>query len=110
MCIKGGNKRRTYLVPLDLTLGVVLKVTIALESVLYDFAELLRKSVVIEEMVDAEPRTRRFRGVGRTNALLGGADARPTELNFLEPVDDLVEVEDKMGAVGDEETAGAIKA
>ena len=31
------------------------------------------------------------------------------ELDLLEAVDDLVEVEDEVGAVGDEEAAGAIK-
>ena len=34
---------------------------------------------------------------------------RPTELDFFEPVDNLVEVEDKVRTVGHEETSGAVQ-
>lgn len=34
---------------------------------------------------------------------------RPTELDFLEPVDDLVEVEDKVRAVGHEKATGTVE-
>ena len=46
---------------------------------------------------------------GRRAGSRGAYSPRAAELNFLEAVDDLVEVEDEVRAVGDEETAGAVE-
>lgn len=118
-----------HLVSDDLALGVVLKVAVALEAALDNLAELRSKRVVVEEVVHAEAGARRLRRVRRANAFLRRANAgrdeaqgmtsssfscavalpRPAELDLLEPVDDLVEVENKVCTVGDEESAGAVE-
>ena len=46
---------------------------------------------------------------GRRAGSRGAYSPRAAELNFLEAVDDLVEVEDEVRAVGDKETAGAVE-
>ena len=65
---------------------------------------------MVEQVVDAKARARRLRGVRRTNTLLSRADAGTTELDLLQPVNDLMEVEDEMGPIGDEQASGAIEA
>ena len=100
------------LVALDLALGVVLEVAVALEAALNEAAELGGEGVVVEEVVDAQAGAGGLAGVCWADALLGGADAelqgedargracgerslpRSSELDLLQSVDDLVEVED----------------
>ena len=98
-----------HLVTEDLALGVVFEVTVALEAALDQPAELLRKVLVVEQVVHAQARERRLGRVRRADALLGRADARPAELDLLEAVDDLVKVEDELRAVRDEEAARAVE-
>ena len=99
-----------YLVPHDLSFCVVLEMAVPLEAVLDQRAELLRERGCVEEVVHAEAGARRLGRVRRADALLRGPDARPAELDLLEPVDDLVEVEDEVSPVRDEEATGAVQA
>ena len=101
---------KAHLVANDLALGVILKVTVTLESTLDDLTELGCKGLVVEQMVHAQARARRFARVRRTNALLGRADAGTTQFDLLQPINDLMEIEDEMGPIGDEQASGAIKA
>lgn len=89
----------TDLVTLKLGLGVIFKVAVSLETVLDDGSELRLEEFLVVEVVDSEAGARGFAGVGWANTLLGGADSRTTELNFLEAVNDLVEVEDDLSTV-----------
>ena len=100
---------KAHLVANDLAFGVVLKVAVALESALDDLTELGCKGLVIEQMVHAQARARRLGGVRRTNTLLGCADAGTAQFYLLQPVNDLMEVEDEMGPIGDEQASGAIE-
>ena len=102
-------KSVTHLVPHDLSLGVILEVAVPLEPVLHERAKLLREGAVLEQVVHAQTRARRLGRVRRADALLGRADARPAKLDFFQAVDDLVEVEDEVGAVGDEQTSSTVK-
>mmetsp|Transcript_23520 Transcript_23520/g.49756 ORF Transcript_23520/g.49756 Transcript_23520/m.49756 type:complete len:616 (-) Transcript_23520:291-2138(-) len=70
-----------------------------------EFAEAHFEEVKVLEVADANAVAADFGSVGRTDALLGGPDLVPPELVFVEPVDLLVEVEDEVGAVGDEDAA-----
>lgn len=62
------------LVSQDLAFSVVFKVTVALETTFDKLPELGRERI-IEEVVDAQARSRGLSRVSRTNASLGGADA-----------------------------------
>ena len=82
------------LVALDLALGVVLEVAVALEAALDESAELGGEGVVVEEVVDAQAREGGLAGVCWADALLGGSDAdeksayrarRTSESMYLEP-------------------------
>ena len=99
MCIKGGNERRTYLVPLDLTLGVVLKVTVALEATFNELAKFQSKRFMVEEMVDAHAGAAGFRRVRRAYAALGRPNAFSAQFDFLKSVDNLVEIEHDVSTV-----------
>ncbi|KAI3478079.1 hypothetical protein L1887_60010 [Cichorium endivia] len=94
----------------DLALGVVLKVPVTLEAALDELAELGGEELLVVEVVDTQTGARRLGRVGRTDALLGGADAATAELDLLEAVDNLVEVEHEVSSVRDEETAVAVEA
>jgi hypothetical protein len=94
-------------IALDLALGVVLEVAVALEAALDELAEFGREPRAVEEVVHSEAGARGFGRVGGADALFGGADGGAAELGFLEAVDDLVKVEDEVGAVRDEEARGA---
>ena len=48
------------LIPQNLLFGVVVEMAVALETTLHYLPELLRKHVVIEQMVDTESRARGF--------------------------------------------------
>ena len=100
---------------------------IAFEPSFDQFPEFLCKSVVVEEVVHPEPRSRSFARVGRANALLCSADAGvelmrtlhwerrqvtipgSTEFYFFESIDYLVEVEDEVGTIRHKKTAFAVK-
>ena len=62
------------LVPQDLAFSVVFEITVALESAFNELPELGREGFV-EEMVDAQARSRSLSRVSRANSPLGGADA-----------------------------------
>ncbi len=62
------------LVPQDLAFSVVFEITIALESAFNELPKLGREGFV-EEVVDAQARSRSLSRVSRTNSPLGGADA-----------------------------------
>ncbi len=94
----------------DLALGVILKVTVALETSLDELAELGGEELGVVEVVHSQTGSRSLGRVGRTDALLGGAMLLPAELDLLETVDELVEVKDEVGAVRDEQTAVAVEA
>jgi hypothetical protein len=100
------KRTQTHQVHLDLALGVKLEVAVPLEPALYELPELGREAWVVE-VVHAETRARRLGRVGGSDALLGGADGRTAELNFLETIHDLVETHDEVGSVRDEQPARA---
>lgn len=83
--------------------------TISLDPTLDERTELLGKRLVVEEVVNPESRSTRLGRVSWSDALLRRSDRRATELNLLEAVDDLVEVEDEVGAVGEEESSVAVE-
>lgn len=55
------------------------------------------------------PAPRRLGRVSRTDPLLRRTDTLPAELYLLEAIDDLMKVEDDMGAIGDEEPPGTVE-
>jgi hypothetical protein len=77
----GTESLRELLVSQDLAFGVVVKVTVALETAFDELPELGREGVV-EEVVDAQARSRGLARVRRTNAPLGGADANQTGMRL----------------------------
>jgi hypothetical protein len=87
-----------------------LEVSVTLEATLDQGAELLGELLLVKEVVNTETRTRSLRRVSWSDTALGGADRLAAKLNLLETVDDLVEVEDEVGTVGNEETAIAVQA
>lgn len=126
--------RVMYLVAGNLALGVILEVSVPLEAALDELAELGCKKLRVVEVVDTETGTRGLGRIGGPNAHLGGSNAgkrgkarrhvskvrddrcegrhsrRSTELDLLEAVNNLVEVKDEVGPVGDEEPALAVEA
>lgn len=66
----------TYLVPLDFSLGIILKVSVSFETTFDDFAELLSESFVVEKMVDSKTGTRSLGRISGTNTFLGGTNAK----------------------------------
>ena len=64
-----------YLVSLDFALGVVLEVTISLETTFNNLTEFLSEGFVIEEVVYSKTRSRSLGRVSRTNTFLGGTNA-----------------------------------
>lgn len=88
----------------NLALGVKLKVTVSLETALDELAELGGERGVVQ-VVHAQTGAGGFGRVGRSDTPARGADGRTAELDFLEPVDDLVEAQHEVGAVRDLETA-----
>lgn len=103
------TRLQTNLVPLNLSFSVVFEVSIALEAVLHNGTELGSERVVVEEVVHAETGARRLSGVRRTDAALGSANAGAAEFDLFQSVDDLMEIENKVRAVGHEQTTGAIE-
>lgn len=87
-----------------------LEVTVTLDPSLNKSPELLGESLLIEEMVNTETRAGSLGGVSWADSLLGSTNRRSAELGFLESIDDLVEVEDEVSAVGEEKTAVAVEA
>jgi hypothetical protein len=85
-------------------------VTVTLEATLDERAELGRERLLVEEVVNTKTRAGGLRGVSWSDSALGGTNGRAAELDLLEAVDDLVEIEDEVGTVGDEETAVAVQA
>jgi len=72
------SARESHLVALNFALGVILKVSVALIASFHDLAKFVAKCGV-EEVMHAQARTRRFRGVRGAYAFLGSADAaRPS--------------------------------
>lgn len=98
-----------YLIPLNLAFSIILEVTVTLEAVLDDPAELLCERVVVEQVVYPKSGTRSLGRVGRADALLRRADAGTAQFDFLQTVDDLMEIEDKVGAVRDEQATSAVE-
>lgn len=88
----------------DLAFSVILKVTVTLEAAFDELAELGGEELGVVEVVYTKTRTRSLGRVGRSDTLLGGADAATAKLDLLETVNDLVEVKDKVSSVRDEET------
>ena len=93
----------------NLAFRVVLKVSVALEAALDKLAELGRKQLRVVEVVNTQTGARGLGRVGRTDALLGGANAAASQLDLLESVDDLVEVEHEVGSVRNEEATVAVQ-
>ena len=83
--------------------------SVTLEPSLDDLPKLVGKGGVVKEMVDAKARSGCFARVGRANALLGGADTGSTKLDLFQSVDDLMEIKDEVGTVGDEKAASAVQ-
>lgn len=100
----------SYLVSLNLALRVILKVSVSLESALYDFSKLFSKGVVVEQVVDAQAGAGCLGGVGGSDSFLGRADGGTSQLDFFESVNNLVEIKHEMGAIGDKEAVGAVEA
>ena len=73
-------------------------------------AQFLLEGGPVEKLVDADAAAGRLGGVGWADALAGGADVGGAQLHFLEAVDELVQIEDEVGAVRDEDAAGRVKA
>lgn len=109
-----------HLIANDLALCVVLEVPIALESTFNDLAELDGEVFVVKEVVHTQTGARCLAGIGRTDAPLGGSDASKqseplvcesndpgacsplaSQLDLLQPINDLVKVEDEVCAIGD---------
>ena len=99
---------QTHQVHLDLSLGVKFKVTVSLESALDQLSELGREAGVVE-VVHPQSRPRSLGRIRRTNSLLRRADRRPTKLDLLEAIDNLVEAKDEVSSVGDEEAVRALE-
>lgn len=129
----------THLVTRDLALGIVLKVSVALEATLDQFAELGCEKLRVVQVVYAQTRAGSLGRVSGTDALLRCADAATarkdagkcksesaddplseqyhtsihspatTELDLLESIDDLVEVKHKVRTVRQEQAALAVE-
>jgi hypothetical protein len=110
-----------YLVPFDLALGVVFKVAVPLEAALDKLAELLGKGIGIERWCTRRPERdalSEYAGpmaffvvpmLECTNKDRGSSKPRPAELDLFQSIDDLVQVKDEVGAIGDEEAAGTVE-
>ena len=98
-----------HLVAGNLALGVVLEMAVALEPPFDDAAELRGEGVVVEEVVHAQAGAGGLGGVRGPDAFVRCAVGGAAELDFFEAVDDLVEVEDEVGAVRDEEATRAVE-
>ena len=73
----GKGKRRRgepNLVPLNLGLGVVLKLAVALDAALDELAELAGKDLGVVQVVDAEARARGLGRIARSDPPPGRAD------------------------------------
>lgn len=82
--------------------------TVALEPALDQGAELVGERRV-EEVVNTKTTPARLGRVRWSDSALRRADGRPAKLDLLEAVNDLVEVENKVGTVGEEEATFAVK-
>lgn len=102
--------RQSFLRLVRYSVSNALKVTVTLETTLDERAELGRERLLVEEVVNTETRAGRLRRVSWSDPALGGTDRRAAELDLLKAIDDLVEVENEVGAVGNEETAVAVQA
>lgn len=65
---------------------------------------------MVEQVVDAQAGAGCLGGVGWSDSLLGRADGGASQFNFFEPVNDLVEIKDEVGTIGDKEAVGAVEA
>jgi hypothetical protein len=66
---------RYDLIARNLALCVIFEMTIAFKTTLHDLAKLLRKGIMIKEVMHPEARTRGFPGVSRAYPFLRGSDA-----------------------------------
>lgn len=73
-------------------------------------ANLLLKLIPVEEIVNADTVTGGLGGVGWANTLTSGTNGLVLEFHLLEAIDELVEVEDNMSAVGKEYAVGGVEA
>ena len=90
----------TYLVASELSLNIDVKVRPALFYACHFGAEgSLKAGEIVDEGANANAGAAGLRGVGRTNALLCGAETAAALLELLETVDGLVEVKDEVCAV-----------
>jgi hypothetical protein len=67
------------LVPLDLSLSVVLEVTVSLDPALDQLSELGRKDLLVKEVVDSETGSGSLGRVSGSDASLGGTDATQSQ-------------------------------
>src|SRR5579863_2157760 len=77
----------SHLVPLNFALGIIVKVSISLVAPFHDLVELVSKCGV-EEVMHAQARARRFRGICGAYAFLGRTDAVKSSTLLAEDGDD----------------------
>lgn len=94
----------THPVSGNLALGIVLEMSIALEAALDELSELASEQLVVVQVMNAQTGPGRLGGVSRTDSLLGGADAASAQFDFLQAINDLMEVKDEVRSVRDKES------
>ena len=87
-----------------------LELAVSLEPALDELAELLRKRLLVKQVVHAQTGPTRLGRVSGTDALAGGSDVGTPELDLFQSVDNLVEVEHEVRTVRDEQATLAVQA
>lgn len=94
---------RSYLEAGNLLLDIVGQITEARTVGSVESAQLALKCLLVEDLTDAHTAARSLVTVAGTDALAGGADLAATETGLLETVNNRVQIEADVGAVGDED-------
>jgi len=72
--------------------------------------QLLLKLRPVEELVNADTATSSLGGVSWADSLPGGTNVQCSQFDFLETVNELVQIENEVGAVGNEDAIGRVQA
>lgn len=96
-------------VTLNFSLDIVIEMAITLDLVSNHGSELCCEFLKVVQMVNTKTRAGSLGRVGRANAFTGSTNATTAKFSFLQAVNALMEIEDKMGSVRDEKTSISIE-
>jgi hypothetical protein len=104
-----GDYRFTYLVAFKFTFDIVFEIAVTLLLVGNHGSELFREFFKVVEVVDAKTRARSLGRVSWANTLTSSSDASTAKFDFLQAINSLMEVKNKMGSVRDEKTTISVE-